>query len=57
MAMQGKQPDKAWGNHGTRGVFNVRIVGAPETPFFQLYFRPPRMRSSRGLILLPIPNK
>lgn len=54
MAMQRKQPETVWGNQGTWGMFDVRVVGAPEAPLFQLYFRPPRMRSSRGLILLPI---
>ena len=57
MAMQRKQPERAWGNQGTWGMFAVRVVGASETPPFQLYFRPPRIRSSRGLILLPIPNR
>ena len=56
MTMQRKQ-ETVWGNQGTRGMFDVRVVGAPEAPLFQLYFRPPRMRSSRGLILLPIPNR
>lgn len=40
--------------HDSTGVFN--IVGEPDTPCFQLYFRPPRMRSSRGLTSLPIPS-
>lgn len=57
MAMQPKQPERARGNHGTSGMFDVRFVGVPETPIFQLCFKPPRMRSSRGLILLPIPKR
>jgi len=57
MAMQRKQPERAWGNQGTWAMFDVRVVGVSETPLFQLYFRPPRIRSSRGLILLPIPNR
>ncbi len=56
-AMQRNWPVKALSNHGISGTFDVRVVGAPETPLFQLYFRSPRIRSSRGLILLPIPNR
>lgn len=53
-AMQRQRLERARSNHGTTDSFDVRVIGPPEIPFFQLYFRPPRMRSSRGLIFLPI---
>lgn len=53
-AMRRQRLERVCSNHGTTDMFDVRVVGPPEIPFFQLYFRPPRMRSSRGLIFLPI---
>jgi hypothetical protein len=39
-------------NHGTARL--VVVVEAPDSPCFHAYFKPPRMRSSRGLTSFPV---
>jgi hypothetical protein len=42
-------------NYNLQGTTTlVDVVRAPETPFFQVYFKLPRIRSSRGLTSFPI---
>jgi hypothetical protein len=43
---------KLYANHGTGRL--VDLVAAPDTPFFHAYFKPPRIRSSRGLTSFPV---
>lgn len=44
--------EKRYCNHGTARV--VERVEVPDTPCFHAYFKPPRMRSSRGLTSFPV---
>jgi hypothetical protein len=41
-----------YANHGTARL--VDVGGAPDTPCFHAYFKPPRIRSSRGLTSFPV---
>ena len=43
---------KLYANHGTGRL--VDLVAAPDTPCFHAYFKPPRIRSSRGLTSFPV---
>jgi hypothetical protein len=42
-------------NHGTARL--VDVVEAPDSPCFHAYFKPPRMRSSRGLTSFPVAER